>query len=370
VRFRTCFSLALLLAFVTSGAQPVPLPSRGDDKTEPSASKIPHKRLLHGNTFIDNYFWLRNKGRQDVTDYLESENTYANSFLDPLKPAQEEIYKEFVGRIQETDLEVPQFDRGYWYYSRTVKGKQYPIFCRKKGRLEAPEQIILDMNELAEGKKFLGLGAFEISPNGNLLAYAVDETGYRQYELYFKDLTTGKVLPDRFGKVVGVNWAADNKTVFCLLENAAKRPHQLLRRVLGTPKADLVYQERNPLFNLGAYESLDHEYLFIDSESSETSEVRTIKLDRPTSTPKVIRQRTPDHQYYPEHRNGYFYIRTNFKAKEFRIVKTPVSNTATTKWVDVIPEQKDGTITNSRPQIGRTARCQVPRDELLCVSQR
>lgn len=362
-RFAFSFAFLALLSCLCA-AQPSSIAA-----DPPIAAKKPHSRTLHGNTFVDNYFWLREKSSPEVIKHLDSENDYANAVLAPLAPAKEKIYQEMVGRIQETDLETPYFDRGWFYYSRTVKGKQYPIMCRKKGALTAKEEVMLDLNELAKGKKYLGVGASSVSPNGRYLAYSVDETGYRQYDLFIKDLTTGKLLPDRFGKVVDVVWAADNKTLFYTTENSAKRPDKLYRRAVGEARATFLLEEKTPQFNLGVGETSDHRFLVVQSESSESSECRLLDLNDPTSKMTVVRLRTPDHQYYVDHVGDWFYIRTNFRAKEYRIVKTKFGRFAPTQWSNVLPEQKNATITDFEllrgHLIARLVRDSVPQMKVL-----
>jgi oligopeptidase B len=209
----------------------------------PVARKVPKPFTIHGDTRVDDYYWLREKTNPEVIAYLEAENTYADAVMKPTEAFQETLYKEMVGRIKETDENVPYRLGDYYYYSRTEKGKQYPIYCRKKGSLDAREEITLDLNELAKGQKYLALGAYQVSDDGHLLAYSTDITGFREYTLYVKDLRTGKLLSDRIEKVGSVNWAADNRTFFYTTEDAAKRPYRLYRHTLGSATDDLVYEE-------------------------------------------------------------------------------------------------------------------------------
>ncbi len=197
---------------------------RGKDNTvAPVARKIPDVRELHGDRFVDDYFWLRAKANPDVVRHLEAENAYASAIMKPLEPLQDQLYKELLGRIKETDLTVPLKDGAYYYYSRTEQGKQYPIFCRKKGSLDAPEEVTLDVNALAQAEKFMQVGAYVVSDDGHLLAYSTDNTGFRDYRLHVKDLRTGQVLESPVEKVLSVAWAADNRTLFYTIPDAAKR---------------------------------------------------------------------------------------------------------------------------------------------------
>lgn len=215
------------------GDNPVPVP--------PVANKIPKIDTLHGDRREDNYFWLREKSNPDVAAYLKAENAYAESVLAPTKALQVTLYKEMLSHIKQTDANVPYRLDGYYYYSRTEEGKQYPIHCRKKSSLSAREEIILDLNELAKGEKFLGLGGLQVSDDGNLLAYSLDTTGFRQYTLFVKDLRSGKTLPDRAYKTGSITWAADNRTLFYTVEDHAKRHYQVLRHRLGDNKDDLIF---------------------------------------------------------------------------------------------------------------------------------
>src|SRR5262245_30163122 len=202
----------------------------------PVARKVPHVTKIHGDTRTDNYFWLREKKQKEVVDHLKAENAYTEAMTKHLKAGQEKLYKEALSRIQQTDQDVPVRDRGYWYYTRTVKGKQYPIRCRKKGTLEAPEEVLLDGNVLAQGHKFLSLGPSQVSDDGKLLAYNSDITAFREYFLSIKDLETGKLLEDRKLKTTNFAWAPDNKTLFYVTDDHAKRPYRLYRHVLGSDK--------------------------------------------------------------------------------------------------------------------------------------
>jgi oligopeptidase B len=305
----------------------------------PVAKKVPRTTTIHGDVRVDNYYWLREKQNPEVISYLEAENAYMRAVMKPTEGFQEKLYAEMLGRIKQTDLDVPYRMGDYWYYSRTEKGKQYPIHCRKRGSLDGKEEIVLDLNELAKGKKFLSLGAYAVSDDGNLLAYSTDITGFRQYTLYVKDLRTGKLLPDRIEKVSFPNWAADNKTLFYVTENAAKRPYRLYRHVLGEKNDDLIYEEQDELYRLMARRSRDKAILFVASASSTTTEVRYLPSDQPASALQVILPREVGHEYYVDHRSGLFYIRTNKDAKNFRVVTAPPSDPQPKNWHEIIPHR-------------------------------
>src|SRR4029077_5199897 len=195
----------ILLAGLPAGAM------LAGDPEPPAPQKVPHMQTLHGETLKDDYFWMREKDNPKVRAFLEAENAYTEAFMKPTEAFQKALYDEMLGRIKQTDLSVPYRDGGWFYYSRTQQGEQYPIYCRKKGSLEAPEEVYLDVNALAKGEKFMSVGVREISDDGNLLAYTTDNTGFRDYTLHVKDLATGKTFSDTIARVSTAAWASDNK---------------------------------------------------------------------------------------------------------------------------------------------------------------
>src|SRR5438128_6614870 len=242
--------LVLASLILSSGYAIVADDSSSSLPAPPAAKKIPKTTEINGHTLVDNYYWLREKKNPEVKAYLEAENTYTDAVMKPTEALQKKLYDEMLGRIKETDVDVPYKEGGYFYYSRTEAGKQYQIRCRKKGSVDAPEEVLLDINELAKGQVFMSVAAYTVSQDGNLLAYSVDNTGFRQYVLHVKDLRTGQVLPDHAEKVGSVAWANDNKTLFYTVEDAAKRQYRLYRHVLGTNGPDaLVYEEKDERFN-------------------------------------------------------------------------------------------------------------------------
>jgi oligopeptidase B len=310
----------------------------------PVARKQPKKTEVHGQTMVDDYFWLREKGSADVTAHLEAENAYADSVMKPTAELQERLYKEMLGRIKQTDSNVPYRRRAYLYNTRTEEGKQYPIFVRRKVDDEkAPWEVTLDLNELAVGKPYTGLGAYSVSDDGNLLAYSIDHTGYRQYKLQIKDLRTGKLLSDDVGHVTNAFWAADNRTIFYVTEDAAKRPHKIWRHTLGEPKEKdaLVYEEKDELYRTGAGLTRSGQYIFIYSGSSTTSEARYLRADRPADEPKLILPRREGHEYSVEHHGDRFLILTNDKGRNFRLVSAPVSDPRLENWKELIAHRAD-----------------------------
>jgi oligopeptidase B len=310
----------------------------------PMTEKKPKTTNIHGTTLVDDFFWLREKTNPAVLAHLKAEDDYTVAVMKPTAALQEKLYNEMLSHIKQTDTNVPYRWGNYFYYSRTEEGKQYPIFCRKKGSLDSPEEVVLDQNELAKGQKFMSVGTFVPSDDGNLLAYSTDNTGYRQYTLQVKDLRTGQLFPERIERVNGVAWATDNKTVFYVTEDdVTKRSDKFFRHVLGTDKSDLVYEEKDELFDIGVERSLDKAVIFLGSFSKTSTEARYIRADDPNGTLKVIIPRQPEHEYDVDHRNNLFYIRTNKGAKNFRIVTAPVSDPSEKNWKEFVihrPEVK------------------------------
>ncbi len=248
----------------------------------PITEKKPKITEINGDRLVDNYFWLREKTSPAVIGHLEAENAYTTALMKPTQALQDQLYKEILSHIKQTDVNVPYRWGDYFYYSRTVEGQQYPIFCRKRGSLNAPEQILLDVNEMAKGQKFMSVGAFVPSDDGNLLAYSTDNTGYRQYTLQVKNLTTGELLPERIERVDGVAWATDNKTIFYVTEDAVtKRNDKLFRHVVGADKHDLIYQEKDELFDVGVERSRDKAVIMLGAFSKTSDEFRYIPASSP-----------------------------------------------------------------------------------------
>jgi oligopeptidase B len=305
----------------------------------PGAKKVPHRLEQHGDTRIDDFFWIKDKTNKDVLKYLDAENAYTKVALKPTEALQEKLYKEFLSRTKQTDQDVPVKDRGYFYYTRTVEGKQYSIHCRKKGTLDAAEEVLLDGNELARGEKFFRVGGTEVSADGHLLAYTTDTTGFHEYMLFVKDLRTGQLVENKFVKAPNFKWAADNKTLFYLTEDEAKRANKLWRHTLGAPKEKdtLVYEEKDELFWLELSKTRDGKVLFHSSVSYGSTEVRFLPADQPTGEWKLIAKREPNHEYDADHRGGTFYIRTNKKATNFKVVTCPVEKPDPELWTDFVP---------------------------------
>jgi oligopeptidase B len=336
------FLLMLLLSCVLSISNNVTAQSNGGAAAPqpPMAEKKPKTTDIHGVTLVDDYFWLREKTNPAVLAHLQAENAYAEELMKPTAALQEKLYNEMVSHIKETDVNVPYRWGNYFYYTRTEKGKQYPIFCRKKGSTEAPEEIVIDQNELAKGQKFMSIGLFVPSDDGNLLAYSTDNTGYRQYTLQVKDLRTGQLFSERIERVNNLSWANDNKTFFYVTEDpVTKRSDKFFRHVLGSDKSDLVYEEKDELFDIGTGRSRDKTVIFLEAFSKTSTEVRYLLASEPNSELKVILPRQADHEYDVSYRNNLFYIRTNKNAKNFRIVTAPVSDPSEKNWKEFVPHR-------------------------------
>ncbi|HTR81915.1 MAG TPA: S9 family peptidase [Bacteroidota bacterium] len=314
---------------------------RASQKNPPVAKIAPKTDAIHGDVRIDNYSWLREKNSPDVVSYLEAENSYTESVMKPTEALQAKLYKEILDRTKQTDLSVPYKFGDYWYYTRTIEGNQYPIYCRKRGSMSAEEEITLDLNALSAGHKFLGLGLYKISDDGNLLAYSLDTTGFRQYRCAIKDIRTGKILQDEIGDVASGEWAADNKTFFYVKEDEAKRPFRLYRHVLGKTADELLFEEKDELYRIWVGRSSDYKYIFLNSESSITSEAHYVPSDRPDGQFIRLLERETGHEYSVDHRDGLFYIRTNKGAKNFRLVTAPVAAPQPSYWKELVPHRRD-----------------------------
>jgi len=338
--FRIQISLLLLSSvFVLMAAGPAD-PS-DSLPAPPVAKKAPQVTDINGRKLVDNYFWLRDKPNPEVKAYLESENAYTEAVMKPTEPFQKKLYDEMLSRIKETDVDVPYPEGQYRYYTRTEAGKQYPIYCRRKGSMEAPEEVLLDINEMAKGRAFMTISQHAVSPDGSLLAFSYDDTGFRQFTLAVKDLQTGKILVDHAERVGSVVWASDNKTIFYTQEDAvAKRQYRLYRHAVGTNGSDaLVYEEKDERFELEAFKTRSNAYIFAISGSHTTSEARYIPADQPIAEFKLLEPRKQGVEYYPDHNGDSFYIRVNDTGRNFRLVKAPISNPGSKAWQEVVAQQ-------------------------------
>ena len=320
--------------------------------TAPIARKDPKLTPLHGTVLVDDYAWLREKESPEVTAYLEAENAYAEAVMAPLAGLREELYQEMLSHIKQTDVSVPYRNGGWWYYTRTEEGLQYPIHCRRADVDGVPdsetEQVILDGNALAEGHSFMAIGGTDITDDGRWLAYSVDHTGFRQYTLHIKDLTTGEVLAGEVERVGSVVWAADGpedgRTLLYTVEDEEqKRQFQLWRHVLGTEhSADvLVFEEPDERFNLAAGRTRDGKFLVMEAGSHTTTESRFLAADNPTGEWTLVAAREDEHEYSIDHRNGLWFIRTNDAGRNFRLVTAPVATPGREHWTALLDHRQD-----------------------------
>jgi len=314
----------------------------------PPVARKEHKETpLHGSVLVDDYAWLRDKQNPEVTAYLEAENAYSEAVMKPLEGLREKLYQEMLSHVKQTDVSVPFRDGNWWYRTRTEEGLQYAIHCRQRGGADgpdssAPEQVILDGNRLAEGHAFFAIGATDISPDGRWLAYTTDTTGYRQYTLHIKDLQTGETLAGEVERVGSVTWAADNRTLFYTVEDEEqKRQYQLWRHFCGAQYATdtLVYQDDDERFNLGAGRTRDGKFIALETASHITSEWWVLPADKPEGKFTLISPREDSHEYFVDHRNGLWFIRTNDHGRNFRLVTAPEATPGREHWTEVIPHR-------------------------------
>jgi oligopeptidase B len=318
-----------------------------DALTPPVAAKTAWQETRHGEVVTDDYRWLQKKSDPAVIGYLSAENAYTDAVTADIKPLADKLFAEIKGRMQEVDLSVPARRGNYYYYTRFEAGKQYPINCRRsagKGLAydaKAAEEILLDQNTLADGQKYFAVAAFKVSPDDSLLVYTTDTTGYRQYTLHVKDLKTGKLLADSAPRVTSVAWAADNKTLFYVQEDATtKRPDRLFRMTLGGAPVQ-VLNEPVEQFTMQVGTTRDRKFIELDFQATDTTEVRLLPADRPMGTFRQVAGRETGHRYGVDHRNGQLYIFTNKDAKNFRVVMAPLATPDQKHWKELVPHDKN-----------------------------
>jgi oligopeptidase B len=314
------------------------------ERIEPPMAKIVPKQLeKHGHVRTDNYHWLRERDNPKVIKHLEAENHYTTKMMAHTESLQQTLFDEFKTRIKQTDMSVPYKREDYYYYTRVVEGKEYPVYCRKKGSLDADEQIMLDVNEVAEGHEFCSAYPPRVSSSQDLMASAVDAVGRRFYTVRIKNLATGRLLQDVIPDVTGnVAWANDNRTLFYSKQDPATlRSHQIYRHVLGTDPAqdELIYEETDDTFDCFVFKTKSKRYLMIVSSQTLSTEYRYLDANEPNGKFQVFMPRQRDHEYRVDHYKSHFYIRTNLQAKNFRLVKTSVGRTGMKHWQEVIPHR-------------------------------
>ncbi len=308
----------------------------------PKAQKITHEMNLHGDVRTDPYFWMRERDTEPVLSHLTTENDYAKTNLQASKPTADVLFGEMKARIKEDDSSAPSRKGEYFYYTRYEKGKEYAIYCRKKGALTASEEILLDINVLAKGKKYYSAGVVDISTNHELLAFVVDDVGRRFYSIHFKNLKTGEILKQKIANTTGSwTWASDNNTGFYSQQNPETlRSEKVFRYNLSANKATEVYYEKDDMFNVGVGKSLNGKTIFIETNSVNSSEYLYTSADRPEESFKIFLKREKNHEYDLEDGGDGFYIRTNWKAVNFRLMKAAYTATSKNQWRDVVAHRK------------------------------
>ncbi len=330
-------SVALLLAAAVVAAIPA---AAGERPAPPVARRAPVTHRLHDDVRVDDYHWMRDRESPEVIAHLEAENAYTEAVTAHTAELQETLYNEMLGRIKETDLNVPYRKDNFFYYTRTEEGKPYTIYCRKKASLSAPEQVLLDMNELAGNHDYFDLGAFVVSPDHNLLAYSTDTTGSEKFLLVVKDLKTGKLLADRIsGTDYGVEWGNDNRSLFYATMDDARRSDKLFRHTLGNRPEDdvLVFYEPDPAYSVWIDRTKSDAYLILSTESRATTEQYVLDADTPTGEFSLVRPRETEIEYYLIHQDEWFYIHTNEDADNYKLMRAPVGDPSVENWETVIP---------------------------------
>ena len=332
----TAVTCALAVALLAAG---------GESPRPPVAAKLPETTTLHGDTRVDDYAWLRDKNDPAVIAHLEAENAYSRAMMAHTEELQETLYDEMLGRIKQTDLTVPYRDGPFYYYSRTVEGLDYPIYCRKRGSLDALEQVILDVNELAAGHEYCRVTGRDVSPDHRYLAYALDTTGYESVSISVKDLESGETFENVIENAGpwGLAWAADNTTLFFTRTDDTKRTNRVFRHRLGTDSSrdELVAREDDVRFRIGVSRTRSGDYVLISSNSTTTSEVSFIDAAQPGGAPQVIASRRPGVRYSVEHRRGpgggWFYILTDADdSPNYTLVRAPVASPGPSNWEVVV----------------------------------
>jgi len=344
--------MIVLGAILTSCTEQKKTPSEINwpDVQPPIAEIKPHHRVIHSDTVVDNYYWLNDYFKQGpdaekVLQYLEAENTYTTAMMKDTEGLQARLFNEMKSRIKEKDESVPYFKNGYYYYRRTEEGKQYYKLCRKKGSLDAKEEILLDVDKMAKGFAYYAIGGYEVSPDNKLLAYGVDTVSRREYIIHIKNLETGEILQDRIPQTTGgATWAADNKTLFYTSKNPLTLLSEKIKRhVLGTSTEQdvVVYDEKDNTNYIGVGKSKNGKYIFIQSQNTTSSEVRYLSADNPYGDFHIFQPRRKNVLYSVVSLDDCFLIVTNDQAKNFKIVQTPLDKTQKENWKDYIPHRPD-----------------------------
>ena len=316
----------------------------------PVAKKVKKELTVHGDTRIDNYYWMNHREDPEVIDYLNAENAYTDSMMKHTDDFQTKLFDEMVARIKKTDESVPYKSNGYYYYSRTEGDAEYPLYCRKKGSLDADEEIMLNVPEMAKGYSYFAVGDYSVSEDNKILAFSEDTVSRRKYTIKFKSLVDDQVYTDEIGNNTGgITWASDNKTIFYTIKHPETLlPYKVFKHVLGTPteEDELVYEEKDNTFYTFCYKTKSKKYIIIGSTSTLSAEYRFVEANNPNGKFEIFQARENNLEYGIDHYQGDFYIRTNLEAKNFRLMKTPVSKTEKSNWTEVIPNREDVYLSN------------------------
>ena len=332
--------LSAILALLLTGSC-----KNRNEMEPPIAQKQPEELTIHGDTRIDNYYWLRDREDSAVIAYLEAENAYREAVMEHTEELQSKLYDEIVGRIKQTDMSVPYRLNGYYYYTRYEEGQEYPIYCRKKGSLEAEEEILLNVNEMAEGYSYYQVAGLSVSPDNKMLSFGVDTLSRRIYTIHFKNLETGQILEDKLNETSGsAAWANDNKTVFYTVKDEQTlRPYKVYKHKMGSGSENdkLIYTEEDETFVCGAYKTKSRKYIMIGSFATLSNEFRFLDADDPDGEFNIIQPRIRELEYSVSHYGDKFYVLTNLDARNFRLMETPVTAPGKENWKELIPHRED-----------------------------
>jgi len=312
----------------------------------PVAKKVAKEMTVHGDTRMDNYYWMNQREDQEVIDHLNAENAYKEAMLSHTSEFQDKLFEEIKGRIKQTDMSVPYMKNGYSYRTRYEEGKEYPIFARNKGSKEGPEEIMLDVNELAKDYDYYNVSGKSVSPNNKILAYGEDTVSRRIYTIRFKNLDTGEMLNDVISNTTGsAVWGNDNQTIFYTRKDESLRAYKIYRHILGTEASEdeMVYHEKDDTYNAYCWKTKSKKYIMIGSFATLASEFRTLDADNPQGDFKIFQARDYDNklEYMVSHYEDKFYIKTNKDAKNFRLMETPLDATGQENWKEVIAHRDD-----------------------------
>jgi oligopeptidase B len=339
------FALALAAFVPSSIVAQAPATSSAPALTPPMAAVRPHRFDEFGTVRIDNYYWLKERTNPEVIKYLEDENAYTKAIMAHTEALQDRLYEEMKGRVLQNDQSVPFREGNYFYYTRLVEGKNYPIYARKRGSLNAPEEIMIDANVLAEGKATFLIRAWDVSSAEDILAFGADTTGGRVSAIRFKNLRTGEMLSDVIPRSIGgIAWAEDNRTIFYTKpDSVSVRPYQVYRHKLGTPAASdqMVYEDKDETYYVGVFKTKSRAYIMIQSSQTMATEYSYVRADQPDAPFRVLIPRERGHEYSANHFGDYFYLLSNDHAKNFRLLRTPVARPGRDNWEEVIPHRAD-----------------------------